>query len=264
MVFGPFANNAPSFCVKSYDDCPHEMSATPPLQIDQLTCCYGATPVIDHLSFTLEAGEILGIAGAEGAGVSTLLKAVLLLVAPKSGRVLIFAKPHELASSRSQLAYLPEEINVPGHLTGYDVVNMTRTVHGEVKAKSSIDDLARRLDLPEQRLIHPTRDCTKADSQKLGLIALLSMEKPILLLDQPMSHIGPEAKAGLTDCLRAYVAKGGAVLLGSHRQDDHQGVSDRLITLEKGKMVTMATSGKKGDLAPISPRRQDDIISPTG
>lgn len=216
------------------------MTSATPLSVQDLTCCYGDQLVLDALSFALNAGEILGISGAKGAGMSTLIKALLLLVAPKSGRVLVFSKPHELPSSRSLLAYLPEEITTPGHLTGHDVINMTRTIHGEVKARNSIDELASDLDLPPERLIHPTGDYTKEDHQKLGLVALLSTERPILLLDQPMAHIGPSARAGLINHLRQYASKGGAVLLGSHQANDHQEISDRLVTLKDSRLISSA------------------------
>lgn len=226
------------------------MTSAPPLDIENLTCCYGDRVVLDELFLTLNAGEILGLAGAQGAGMSTLIKAILLQVAPRHGRVLIFSEPHELASSRSCLAYLPEEITIPGHLTGYDVVNMTRTVHGEPKAKSSIDDLASALDLPEKRLVHPTHDYTREDSQKLGLIALLSMEKPILLLDQPMIHLSDMAREGLIEQLRAYAGKGGAVLLASHDEGDHAAVADRVLMLDGGRVAEAALPRQLHELTP--------------
>lgn len=212
------------------------MTSAPPLHVQGLTCYYGDQLVVDRLSLTVHAVEILGITGAAGAGISTLIKAILLLVAPRAGQVHIFSKPHELASSRALLAYLPEDVQTPGHLTGYDVINMTRTVHGEAKTRASIEELAIDLDLPPKRLIHPTRDYAREDIQKLGLIALLSMERPILLLDQPMSWISAPARTGLISRLKDHTSKGGAVLLGSHLIGDHHGIADRLVTLKDGRL----------------------------
>ena len=205
-----------------------------PLDIRDLTCCYGETSVLDRLSLTLNTGEILGITGPVGAGMSTLIKAILLLVAPRTGRVLVFAKPHELPSSRALIAYLPEEIKTPGHLTGHDVINMTRAVHGEAKAGSSIQDLAQDLELPPESLIEPTRLYSKNEMQKLALTAVLSMDRPILLLDQPMTHLDEAARSCLIAKLRHRANNGGAVLLGSHMAHDHQDVTDRIIALDAG------------------------------
>ncbi len=217
------------------------MTSAPPLSIQDLTCCYGDQLVLDRLSLTLNEGEILGVAGSIGAGMSTLIKAVLLLVAPRSGRVLIFSNPHELSSHRAQLGYLPEDIKPPGHLTGYDVINMSRTMQGEAKARTSIDEIAADLDLPPERLMNPIRSYARDDIQKLGLVALLSMDRPILLLDQPMVHIGTSTRTGLINRLKDHAAKGGAVLLGSHLIDDHRDAADRLVTLTKGRIQAEMT-----------------------
>ncbi len=210
------------------------MTSAPVLHVQDLICSYGNQTVLDNLSLTLDEGEILGVAGAAGGGMSTLIKAILMLIAPQAGRILVFSQPHELSSSRAHLAYLPENLQTPGHLTGYDVVSMAGTVQG--KSQRSVEELAIDLDLPLKHLAHPTRGYAAEDIQKLGLVALLSMDRPILLLDQPMLHIGPEARAGLGRRLHDHAAKGGSVLLGSHVIDDHQDIADRIVTLRDGRL----------------------------
>lgn len=212
------------------------MTAAAPLHVRDLTGSYGDRLVLDRLSFDLHAGEILGVVGALGAGVSTLIKGLLLLVAPRAGQVLVFSKSHALASSRALIAYLPENVRTPGHLTGYDVITMSRTVQGEAIARPSIEELSIDFDLPLERLLRPTRDYSKEDVQKLGLIALLSTGRPILLLDQPMMSIGASARAGLTSRLRDHAAQGSAVLLGAHHLADHDGIADRQLILTEGRL----------------------------
>ena len=210
------------------------MTSPPPLTIQNATCAYGNQLVLDDISLTLHAGEILGVKSDEGAGLSTLLKAILSLVTLKTGRILVFSQQHDTADSRAQLAYLPEEPQTPGHLTGCDVVTMARTVQG--KSKDAIEELAMDLDLPLKRLIFPTRDYSREDVQKLTLLTQLAMNRPILVLDQPMTHLSPAARKGLGCCLRNHTRKGGAVLMGSHVIDDFDGLADRLLLLEDGKL----------------------------
>ncbi len=219
--------------VMPHDDCSSPMTSAPVLHVQDLTCSYGDQVILDNLSLSLDKGEIFGITGAAGGGMSTLIKAILRLIAPQAGRILVFSKPHELSSSRAHLAYLPENLQTPGHLTGYDVANMAGTVQG--KSQQSIEELAIDLDLPLKQLAHPTRSYAAEDIQKLGLAALLSMDRPILLLDQPMLHIGPKARVGLARRLRDHASKGGAVLLGSHVIDDHRDLADRIVTLKDGR-----------------------------
>ena len=224
-----------------------------PLEIQDLTCRYGDRLILDRLCLALNAGEILDIKGAPGAGISTLIKTILLLVAPQAGRVLIFSKHHELSSSRDLIAYLPEAIQPPGHLTGYDVINMTRTVHGEVPAKPFIDGLAADLDLPLSILARPTRQYARDEIQKLGLVTLLSMGRPLFILDRPMSHISPSARAGVARHLTKHAANGGAVLLGSGDVDDNRDIADRLLTLRDGQLQSACSFDEPTPDRPIAP-----------
>lgn len=215
------------------------MTSAPPLAVDALTCRYGELVALDQISMTLEAGEILGVTGAPGAGMSTLIRAIMMLVAPQSGRVLIMGKPHDLASSRSHIAYLPETIRPPGHLAGHDFLTMAQTIQPGADERVDIDSLAADLTFETGLLAHPIRRYAKDDIQKLGLVALFSAGRSILLLDRPMLDLDPAARAGLRHRLKTHAASGGAVLIGSHAIEDHQGVVDRLVMLKDGQLHEM-------------------------
>jgi ABC-2 type transport system ATP-binding protein len=214
---------------------PSAVSA-PPLAIDALTCRYGDLLALDQVSMTLANGEILGVTGAPGAGMSTLIKAIMMLVAPQEGRVLVMGQPHNLASSRSNIAHLPEDIRPPGHLAGQDFITMTTAVQDCEDCDGEIAGLAADLAFDTGLLSHPIRRYAQEDVQKLGLIALFLSNRPILLLDRPMSDLEPSARAGLRHRLKRHAADGGAVLIGSHAIEDHQDVVDRLIMLKDGQL----------------------------
>ena len=213
------------------------MTSAPPLSLQTISCRYGEQITLEQVSLTLESGEILGITGAPGAGMSTLIKAIMMLVAPQSGRVLIMGKPHDLASSRAKIAYLPETIRPPGHLSGHDFITMTHTMQPGPIGDADLTGLAGDLEFDPGLFAHPIRRYPKDDVQKLGLIAMLSTGRPILLLDRPMSDLEPGARAGLRHRLKVHAANGGAVLIGSHAVEDHQDIVDRLVMLKDGQLV---------------------------
>lgn len=225
-----------------YDDTPLPMTSSPAeaskplLEIDALTCRYGDLLALDHVSITLDAGEILGVTGAPRAGMSTLIKAIMMLVAPQDGRVLIKGSPHDLASSRSHIAYLPEDIRPPGHLAGLDFISMTSTVQASEEDDGDLNGLAADLAFDTELLSHPIRRYAQEDVQKLGLIAVFLSKRPILLLDRPMCDLEPAARAGLRHRLKQHAVSGGAVLIGSHAIEDHQNVVDRLVMLKDGQL----------------------------
>ena len=190
---------------------------------------------------TLEDGEILGVTGASGAGMSTLVKAIMLLVAPQSGRILIRGGHHDLASNRAHLGYLPETIRPPGHLSGHDFISMTRTVQPSAGKTIEVAAIAADLNLPLDLLACPIRRYAKEDVQKLGIVALFATGRPILLLDSPMADLDPAARAGLRHRLRQHADGGGAVMIVSHYVEDHQDVVDRLLMLKDGHLDEVET-----------------------
>ncbi|NJO37640.1 MAG: ATP-binding cassette domain-containing protein [Rhizobiales bacterium] len=206
------------------------------MSVEALTCRYGDMVALDRVSLELRPGEILGVTGAPGSGTSTLIKAIVMLVAPQAGRVLIMGKPHDLASSRCHVAYLPETIRPPGHLAGHDFIAMARTVQPGTGRDIDIAGLAGDLAFDPALLAHPIRRYAKDEVQKLGLIAAFSAGRPILLLDRPMLDLEPAACAGLRHRLKTHAADGGAVLIGSHAIEDHHGVADRLVMLKDGSL----------------------------
>jgi ABC-2 type transport system ATP-binding protein len=151
--------------------------------------------------------------------------------------VLIMGRPHELASSRDHVAYLPETIRPPGHLSGADFITMTRTVQSGQAEETDVDRLAGDFHFDRSLFKHPIRRYAQDDVQKLGLIALFSAARSILLLDRPMSNLDATARAGLRHRLRRHAAGGGAVLISSHAIEDHQDVVDRLVMLKDGQLI---------------------------
>lgn len=217
------------------------MTSAPPLDVQALTCRYGEKVALDEVSMVLEAGEVLGVTGAPGAGMSTLIKAIMMLVAPQTGTVSIMGKPHELASSRAHIAYLPETIRPPGHLSGDDFITIACTMQAARREDADVVGLAADIGFDPALLTHPIRRYAKEEIQKLGLIALLSADRPILLLDRPMSDLEPSARAGLRHRLKMHASRGGAVFIGSHAIEDHQDVVDRLVMLKDGKLIEADT-----------------------
>ncbi|MEM8950550.1 MAG: ATP-binding cassette domain-containing protein [Pseudomonadota bacterium] len=213
------------------------MTSASPLSVQALTCRYGEQVALEEISLTLDTGEILGVTGAPGAGMSTLIKAIMMLVAPQSGRVQIMGKPHELPSSRAHVAYLPEAIRPPGHLSGGDFITMMRTMQRGLPDKAELAALAADLEFDPGLLAHPIRRYAKDDVQKLGLLAVLSTGRPVLLLDRPMSDLEPGARAGLRHRLKRHTLNGGAVMIGSHAVEDHHDIVDRLVMLKDGRLV---------------------------
>jgi ABC-2 type transport system ATP-binding protein len=208
----------------------------PAIAIQGLCTRYGRTQVLHGITLTVRAGETLGLMGLNGAGKTTLLKSILMLVAPSAGAARLFGEAHEAPSSRAQLAYLPERFQPPGHLTGHDFVRLTLAFYRLKGSRAATAVLAEELDLDPLALTRPIRNYSKGMAQKLGLLATLLTDRPLLLLDEPMSGLDPKARIRLKQQLSAYRARGRTIFMSSHILADHDELCDRVAVLHQGRL----------------------------
>lgn len=219
-------------------------AVTPAIEIERLRTGYGDAAVLDDITLTVRPDEIFGVLGRNGAGKTSLLESILMRRVPQAGTVRLFGESHHRASTRSQLAYLPERFQPPGHLRGHDFVRLTLAFQGRPAKRARIDALAEQLELEPGMLRRPIRDYSKGMAQKLGLLAVLSTDLPLLVLDEPMSGLDPAARVLVRRQLAAYRARGRAILLSSHIPADHEGVCDRIAVLHGGRLAYLGTPGE--------------------
>jgi ABC-2 type transport system ATP-binding protein len=212
-------------------------NAAHPVEIAGLRTGGGEAAGLEDITLTVRAGEIVGLLGPRGAGKSSLLKAVLMLVEPVAGTVRLFGEAHQRPGARSRLAYLPERFQAPGYLSGYEFVRLTLAFHGCQMRRARIAASAEELELDPSALARPIRGYAKGMAQKLGLLAMLATDLPLLLLDEPMSGLDPKARVLVKRHLTAYRARGHAILLGSHMPADHERLCDRIAILHRGRVV---------------------------
>lgn len=212
------------------------------IEIEGLCTAGEGQPGVVDLSLTVRTGEIFGVLGHQGAGKSSLLRAVLMLVQPAAGAIRLFGEGHHRPSARSRLAYLPQRFHPPGHLSGYDFIRLTLAFHGCHMRRAPIAAMAEELELDPSALARPIRSYAKAMAQKLGLLALLATDLPLLVLDEPMSGLDPKSRLLVKRHLAEYRSRGRAILLGSHIPADHDRLCDRIAILNRGRLVDLGAS----------------------
>ena len=208
--------------------------APPALAIEGLCVRYGDRSALEDVALTIRQHEIFGLMGRRGAGKSTLLKSVLMLLAPHAGTIRVFGAPHHLVDIRSRLAWLPQRFQPPGHLSGYDFVRLTLAFHGRPAKRTRMAVMAEQVDLDPAALDRPIRCYAKGTAQKLGLLAIMLADLPLLVLDEPLSGLDPAARRLLKRQLMAYRARGRTVLLSAQIPSDHEELCDRVAVLDRG------------------------------
>jgi ABC-2 type transport system ATP-binding protein len=190
------------------------------------------------ISFEVSRGEIFGLIGPNGAGKTTTIKAILQLIFPSSGSVLLFGKDTYLPEARQRLGYLPENpyiyqylrplefLDLCGRLTGMD------TSHRLERSKKLLAELglSHTLDRPIGRF-------SKGMMQRLGLTQALLHNPELLILDEPFSGLDPIGRKDVRDALLAHRQKGKTLLFTSHTLSDVELLSDRVAIVKAGKIA---------------------------
>jgi ABC-2 type transport system ATP-binding protein len=218
--------------------------AGPAIEIDRLTTRSGEALALDDITLTVRRQEIFGLLGPSGAGKTSLLKAVLLPESADGGNIRLFGESHRASSARSRLAYLPQRFQPPGHLTGRDFVRLTLAFHGCQARRSQIAARAEQLELDPAVLRRPIKGYAKGMVQKLGLLALLLTDLPLLVLDEPMSGLDPAARILFKRELAADRARGRTILLSARIAADHDQLCDRIAILHRGRLGYVGTPGE--------------------
>lgn len=167
------------------------------LQIKHLTAAYDHRIVLDEISFNLQKGRILGLIGPNGAGKTTLIRAISGVLSPRSGRIMVDRKDLTKlsVSERARLiAVVPQARSLPGAFTGWETVLLGRTPYlnwlGQVSQKDEFIsrqamEMTGTLDLMDRRL----EELSGGEQQSLLLARALAQSAPILLLDEPTTHL---------------------------------------------------------------------------
>jgi ABC-2 type transport system ATP-binding protein len=206
------------------------------LAVDGVCKRYRGRVALDAVSFRVEPGVPTALLGVNGAGKSTLFRAILDLVPLDAGRIAVFGDDHRRPRARRPLAYLGERFVPPPFARGRDVLAMLLGLHGQAYDAPRAAAECARLELDPTALARPAREYSKGMLQKLGLIACLLVERPLLLLDEPLSGLDPQARAVVRERLRALRDGGTTVLFSTHALRDVEELCARVLVLHGGRL----------------------------
>jgi ABC-2 type transport system ATP-binding protein len=225
------------------------MSGDIVIEAHGLTKTYGRTTAVDHISFSVERGEVFGLLGPNGAGKTTTILMLLGLTEISGGdvRVLGFNPAREPLSVKRRVGYLPDTVGFYDQLTAADNLRYTARLIG-FKAIDREKRIAAALD---QVGLSDFADkgvgtFSRGMRQRLGLAEILMKGAQIAILDEPTSGLDPHATSELLAIIRGFKAEGVSVLLSSHLLERVQSVCDRVALFSGGRIALMGTVAELG------------------
>ena len=207
------------------------------LNIDNLSTAYGKTKVLHGIHFDVPENICFGLIGLNGAGKTTLIKVLLGLRAATQGSATILGRSPGDAEVKSNIAYLPEKFEPSQHLTGYEFINFTQKLYKRTVTKETILALADQLQLQPEALPRRVTSYSKGMRQKLGLMATLLTDCPLVILDEPMSGLDPQARIRVKEAILSYQQKGRTVIICSHILADLDEMCPQIAVLHHGHLA---------------------------
>ena len=204
------------------------------LQIDELTKRFGPTWALRGASFSIRAGEVLGLVGPNGSGKTTLLECLSGLLAVDGGRVVRDGRALAPAERRETLFYMPDGILPwPDQRVAW-TLDFSAALQGA--SREDIAEIARVLELTP---LASRRVGTLSKGQRKRVLIALALltPQPVLLLDEPFDGLDLRQTREVTPLLRRVAATGRALLLSIHQLHDAARVCDRLVLLSDGRVV---------------------------
>ena len=188
-------------------------------------------------SLNVEKGRITGLVGENGAGKSTVFKAVLGLISYDGGEIKILGKkPQELnEKEKEQMGVVLAEAGFSGYLKGKDVEAVLANLYPKFEEEKFLQ-MCERYQIPLDKFLKEYSTGMKA---KLNLIIALTHQADFLMLDEPTTGLDVGAREGMLDILRTYMEEEPerSILISSHISSDLEHLCDDIYVIHKGKII---------------------------
>lgn len=204
-----------------------------------LTKKYGNKTACDQINLCVEAGQIYGFLGRNGAGKSTCIKMLTGLVFPTSGSGTVLGRPLGDVAAREKMGYLPELFRYQDWMTGLDLLNFHARM---IKMKNAPERIRKVLKLAglEGQEKYKVGSYSKGMQQRIGLACALLSAPRLLFLDEPTSALDPIGRKDVRDIIVSLKNQGTTVFLNSHLLSEVEAVCDHVAFIHKGRVVKSA------------------------
>ena len=211
------------------------------IDVQHLTKRYGQHMALDGVSFSVNAGEVVGFLGPNGAGKSTTMRILTTFMAATSGTArvggdCVFEQPDRV---RERIGYMPENNPLPLDLRVADYLGF----RAELKHLAKREAVGRVSEVMEQCGIADVAkrfigQLSRGYRQRVGLAQALVHQPDVLVLDEPTSGLDPAQRKEIRELLIELAAGERTVILSTHVLSEVEAVCERVVIIEKGQIIT--------------------------
>ncbi len=205
------------------------------LEIQDLTKKYGKNIAVNHVSFTVPAGQVGILLGPNGAGKSTIIKSIAGLLRYQGG-VGIERMPARTLEAKRVFAYVPEVPAMFDALTVREHIEYIKRAYDSNITEEEIEQLLERFELNDKQK-KLGRELSKGMMQKVSICCALAIKPKVILLDEPMVGLDPAAIKELKEVVLELKAQGTTVLISTHMLEMVKDLWDLVFIMQKGEIV---------------------------
>lgn len=212
------------------------------IKLESVVKRYGDLKALNEVNLTI-GKEIFALLGANGAGKSTMIKLILGMIEPDTGRVLVADKEvkYHLVETRQIIGYLPENLVLYERLTGQEFLRFVAGVKGLGReSNSEIEQALIDFDLKAKKDLL-IRQYSFGMKKRIGLIAAMLGNPQILMLDEPLNGLDVETITTLRKRLSEYYEQGKTIIFSSHIMDFVERIANRVVILSRGQIAVDGT-----------------------
>jgi len=219
------------------------------IEARNLRMTFGARPVVDDVSFTVETGSVVGFLGPNGAGKSTTMRLLTGYLTPVSGTAAICG--HDVVRDRRAaqacFGYLPEAVGGFPNLTVGEFLAFCGEARGMggTRLTAAVAKVCERIELTSALDI-PMRELSKGWRQRAWLAQAILHEPPVLIMDEPTDGLDPNQKEHVRDLIRT-VAPMTTILISTHILEEAEEICSRAIVIAAGRIVADDTPAGLAD-----------------
>lgn len=209
----------------------------PLIAVEGLGKSFGAHKAVDGLRLEVYPGEIVGLLGPNGAGKTTTLRMLATVLKPDRGRAILAGHAlDDIAKVRPKIGYMPDFIGTYDDLQVWECMEFFARAYAVKERKGAIDDALSFSELSDLKN-HLVEELSRAQRQRLALARLLMHDPPILLLDEPLAGLDPQARGQMRDLLAKLGRKGKALVVTSSLFEELSDVCSKIAVVEHGELL---------------------------
>jgi ABC-2 type transport system ATP-binding protein len=215
------------------------------LEVKNISKKFGDFTALNNLSFRLKEGELVSLLGTNGCGKSTVIKIIVGFLEETSGQIRYSGKPMKQKHRSRVIGWAPQDDSFFGNLTLTENLiyfgNLNNVERKEAKQRAN--ELLKLLKLSHKRGTL-AKDLSGGMKRRLNMAIAMMHNPKILILDEPEAGVDPMSRVTLWEVVKEVKKKGTTILLVTHNLIETEHLSDRLIIMDAGKVISETTPKK--------------------